>query len=345
MVVSRHSDEHLDLCAEYALGTIDDLSRRRLEEHLRDGCRECEAALRDFGAATTALAATATAAKPSAALRDRVAAAARREPRRAPARSSGGLRVATFVLAAASVVFSRHQRSLVDARAEADGPADGDARAAGQRATTARPGAVVGGVPHRRGYGLLQLQSHPARVDSTVVARACFSPANGEAVVMLDHATAPAGKDYELWVLRGDTPTSLGLVRADAGGHAVVHLPALANAPAITAFAVSVEATGGSTGAGPQGPVGQCGSVEELAHECKEPGDIVTGLFFSLRALAALVREQLTQRRQPFRPEFLPCVGVGLGWQLRVLHTDDGLFALRLEVQLHVGSVGHGDAH
>src|SRR5436190_24330522 len=99
MVVSRHNDEHLDLCAEYALGTIDDVSRRRLEEHVREGCAECEVALRDFGVATMALAATAPAARPSAELRERVVAAARREPRRA-ARPAHGLRVATFVLAA-----------------------------------------------------------------------------------------------------------------------------------------------------------------------------------------------------------------------------------------------------
>jgi anti-sigma-K factor RskA len=98
--------------------------------------------------------------------------------------------------------------------------------------------------------------------DSTLVARACFSPSNGEALVVLDHATAPSGKDLELWVLRGDTPSSLGLVRADASGHAVIHLPALANASAVTAFAVSVEETGGSKGAGPQGPVVSVGALK-----------------------------------------------------------------------------------
>jgi anti-sigma-K factor RskA len=261
MVVSRHSDEHLDLCAEYALGTIDDLSRRRLEEHLREGCRECEAALRDFRAATTALAATATAAKPSAALRERVAAAARSEPRRVRQRSGSGLRVATFVLAAASIVFlatsvllwTRVQKltgQQTAMRAQLDNVQQQLAQA--QSSVAFLTGA---------GTDCFSF-NHTGQGDSTVVARACFSPANGEAVLMLDHATAPAGKDYELWVLRGDTPTSLGLVRPDAGGHAVVHLPALANAPAITAFAVSVEVTGGSTGAGPQGPVVSVGALK-----------------------------------------------------------------------------------
>ena len=97
--------------------------------------------------------------------------------------------------------------------------------------------------------------------DTTMVARGCFSPASGEALIMLDHVTAPAGKDVELWALRGNTPTSLGLVRADASGHAVIHLPALANAAAVTAFVVSVEESGGSKGAGPQGPVVSVGAL------------------------------------------------------------------------------------
>ena len=258
--MSRHSDEHLDLCAEYALGTIDEVSRRRLEEHLREGCAECEAALRDFAAGTMALAATAPAVSPSAALRERVVAAARREPRRAT-RPATGLRVATFVLAAASIVFLATSVLLWTRVQTLTGQ---------QTAMRAQLDSVQ--------QELAQAQSSVAfltgsgtdcftlngtgKGDSTMVARGCFSPASGEAVLMLDHATAPSGKDYELWVLRGNTPTSLGLVRPDASGHAVVHLPALANASAVTAFAVSLETTGGSTSAGPQGPVVSVGALK-----------------------------------------------------------------------------------
>lgn len=259
--MSRHSDEHLDLCAEYALGTIDDVSRRRLEEHLRAGCAECEAALRDFGVATTALAASAPAVKASAALRDRVASAARSEPRRTPSRSGGGLRVVTGVLAAASIVFFVSSVVLFTRLQKLTGE---------QTAMRARLDNVE--------QQLAQAQSSVAFLtgsgtdcftfnstgqgDSTMVARACFSPANGEALVILDHASAPAGKDIELWVLRGNTPASLGLVRADTSGHAVIHMPALANAGAVTAFALSVEETGGSKGAGPQGPVVSVGALK-----------------------------------------------------------------------------------
>ena len=258
--MSRHSDEHLDLCAEYALGTIDDVSRRRLEEHLREGCRECEAALRDFGVAATALAATAPAVKPSAGLRDRVAAGARSEPRLKPSHARDAMRVVTGVLAAAAIVFfvtsavlfTRLQKltgEQTTMRARLDNLEQQLAQAQSSVAFLTGSGTnCIGLAPTGAG-------------DSTLVARACFSPSNGEALVVFDHATAPNGKDLELWVLRGDTPTSLGLVRADAQGHAVIHLPALANAAAVTAFAVSVEETGGSKSAGPQGPVVSVGAL------------------------------------------------------------------------------------
>jgi anti-sigma-K factor RskA len=75
--VSEHRLEHLDLCAEWALGTLSPDDKRRLEEHLAGGCVECEAALADFSAATVLLGASAPPATPSPRLRERVMAAAR----------------------------------------------------------------------------------------------------------------------------------------------------------------------------------------------------------------------------------------------------------------------------
>lgn len=259
--MSRHTEEHLDLCAAYALGTIDDVSRRRLEEHVRAGCRECEAALRDFGAATTALAATAPAAAPSPRLRDRVLEAARREPRRRPMRRGAPV-VLTAVLAAASIVFLittvalwTQVRKLSGEQTALRARLDGVEQELAQARTT---------VAFLTGAGTDCFDFAPTgQGDSTMVvaARGCFSPSSGEAVLMLGRVSIPAGRDAELWVLRGETPVSLGLVRPDASGHAVVHVPALANATAVTAFAVSIEEAGGSKGAGPAGPVVSVGAL------------------------------------------------------------------------------------
>jgi anti-sigma-K factor RskA len=258
-VVSRHTEEHLDLCAGYALGTLDDVSRRRLEDHLREGCAECEAALRDFGAATTALAATAPAAVPSAGLRNRVLTSAQNEPRGVVKRRGVPMAV-TGVLAAASIVFFvttvllwtqvrklSGEQTALRTRLDSVEQELADARSSV---------AFVTGV----GTECFDLAATGAG-DSTVAARGCFSKSSGETLLVLDNATAPTGKDFELWVLHGDKPTSLGLVRADAQGHAVVHVAALANAPGVTAFAISEEAAGGSTQPGPAGPVISVGAV------------------------------------------------------------------------------------
>ncbi len=257
--MSRHTDEYLDLCADLALGTIDDLSRRRLEEHLRKGCSECEAALRDFGAATTALAAMSPAATPSRELRGRVLAAAEREPRRG-ARRRGTPMAVTATLAAASVVFLvttvalwTQVRNLSGEQSALRARLDDVEQELAQARTT---------VAFLTGTGTDCFDFAPTgQADTTMLVRGCFNPASGEALLTLDRVSVPAGKDVELWVLRGDVPTSLGLVRPDASGHAIVHVPALANASAVTAFAVSIEAQGGSTGAGPAGPVVSVGAL------------------------------------------------------------------------------------
>jgi anti-sigma factor RsiW len=90
MGVSEHREEHLDLCAAYALGTLDEAGRRELEAHLAEGCPQCEAALADFGAATVLLAASSARVEPSPALKGKVMAAIRRPVHRARRRCSGG---------------------------------------------------------------------------------------------------------------------------------------------------------------------------------------------------------------------------------------------------------------
>jgi len=69
--VSVHRDEMLELCAAYALGTIEEKDRKRLEAHLSEGCPECEHALREFGHGATLLAASAPRILPMPELRDR----------------------------------------------------------------------------------------------------------------------------------------------------------------------------------------------------------------------------------------------------------------------------------
>src|SRR5262249_16099161 len=54
--MSRHRDEHLDLCAASVLGALAEAERRELEAHLAEGCEPCEAELRALAGGATVLA-------------------------------------------------------------------------------------------------------------------------------------------------------------------------------------------------------------------------------------------------------------------------------------------------
>lgn len=87
-------------------------------------------------------------------------------------------------------------------------------------------------------------------------------PDTGEGAVVL--AGVPAldpGRVYELWALRGDAPPEpAGLLEPAEGDVLVARVPTLARPGEVTAFAVSIEPTGGSKS--PTGPIVLVGAVK-----------------------------------------------------------------------------------
>jgi anti-sigma-K factor RskA len=72
----------------------------------------------------------------------------------------------------------------------------------------------------------------------------------------------PSGRDYELWVIRDGAPVSLGVIRADETGRADLRIENVGVSSAISAFAVSMETTGGSLNKNaPSGPVVMLGPL------------------------------------------------------------------------------------
>jgi anti-sigma-K factor RskA len=93
-------------------------------------------------------------------------------------------------------------------------------------------------------------------------ARATYDPATRSAVVVFENLKAPSGRDYQLWALHGATPRSLGVIKTDARGRAVMRLDNAGNPATLAAFAVSLEPAGGSRNpAGPSGPVVMLGKL------------------------------------------------------------------------------------
>jgi anti-sigma-K factor RskA len=274
--MSEHRDAHLDLCAGSALGCLDAADAARLESHLAGGCAACEAALREFSEATTLLAATAPPATPPAGLRVRVLDAARRSDGAAAAPPSRGRVVpietaqprrkapvgwlaaavcaGLLVWSGTSVVRLRDRVAAKDAQIaqlERDRVALEERLAAADRWV---------GVVTAADARIAVLQP-TADGDAALRGRAIVDPRSQRAVVTFHHATPPAGRDYELWSIRSGQPRSLGLVRADADGNALLQLE-VGDVATLQAFAVSLEPAGGSpTKNAPTGPVVMLGAL------------------------------------------------------------------------------------
>src|SRR5262245_21341612 len=278
MDVSEEHDAYIELCAAHALGSLDEADRERLERHLARGCPECEAALTDFSASTVFLAASAPPVQPSARLKERVLAAVHAEETRAmleaEGRGTGQARdrrrpakpprryvaaafygwAAAACLAAALFLFATATWRL---RAEVAAKQE-EIAGLNDRLTQEEHWTSVVNAPSAR---VTVLTPTPAG-NADLSARATVDPATRRAVLVFDHFEAPSGRDYQLWAIRGTAPASLGLVRADASGRAVVRIEDIGDPATLNAFAVSLEPAGGSpTPTAPTGPVVMLGAL------------------------------------------------------------------------------------
>jgi anti-sigma-K factor RskA len=285
VTVEAHRDEHLDLCAAHALGSLDAADRARLEAHLAAGCATCVAALSEFSSAVTLLAAAAPPVAPPPELRERVLRAAsaavpgagaaakspapgpdvagRRDVDAARGRGSTGW-LWGWGAAAACLAFalwswnttSRLRGVLADQHARIaqleSVRADLEDRLLAERRWV--------GVVTAAGARIALLAPTPDG-DSAWRGRAILDPEGGRAVLAFANLRAPEGRDYELWAIRDGKPRSLGLVQADATGAALLQV-VVESPESVGAFAVSLEPKGGApTPDSPTGPVVLVGAL------------------------------------------------------------------------------------
>jgi len=108
---------------------------------------------------------------------------------------------------------------------------------------------------------VIQLQTTPSAAPD-ITARATYDPDSHRALLTFSNFTAPTGKDYELWAIGKSGPASLGLVKTDSSGRAVLRLSSLSASDSLSAFAVSLENAGGApTKTAPAGPVVMLGKI------------------------------------------------------------------------------------
>jgi len=279
--MSAHRPEHLAQAAAWVLGSLDAAERREFEAHLEEGCDVCRAEIARLNDGATLLAASATPARPSPAVRARVMTEVRRDaaartarpaaaapsPRPAP----GSVKVFEFpraprpwpvlawaaaavLLAVFSILSARQVQQL---KGEAAGLHDQIAKAE-ERLAAERHWVEVLSAPDAR---VAELTATPDAAGA-LRARATFDPKTHGAVIVFQGLKAPTDRDFELWALRGNQAASLGLIHPDADGNATMRIEVEGDVTELVAFAVSLEQKGGSpTPTAPTGPVVMIGKL------------------------------------------------------------------------------------
>jgi anti-sigma-K factor RskA len=257
--------EFRELAALFAMGALSPEETAAAEAHLQESTHEgCFEALRIASSGAEALARALVPAKPD----DRVwrGIEARLQPteRRARARRMGMReRAAWFIVAAALLLCATTfvaRRQLMQSNAllasswiDANGAKDECLRdLTSSRAEGEQLRAVV---------SLLQSPSSrvvafaPQPGQPVFAARAVVDLPKRKAMVLSASLPRQAGKDFQLWVLRGSKPEPAGLLRGDSSGTVLAAIdPALLGSP-FDALAVSVEPLGGSPTGKPTGSI------------------------------------------------------------------------------------------
>jgi anti-sigma-K factor RskA len=258
--VSAHRPEHLDLCAAWVLGCIDEADRVELEKHLAEGCPTCDAEIARLSEASTLLAAAAPPVAPRPAVREATLRRVRAEMGKAGAevvpirkRSRGqwvqwGLAAASVVLAIGAVALWYSRESVRRDLAAANKSVADLERALEEEQSWTR-------VFSAQDLRAVEFTATPEAIPA-LRARGVWDPATRRAMLVFELPATPAGRDYQLWGLHPSGPASLGLVHADARGRSVVRLENAGDPATLQAFAVSLEPAGGSPNPNaPSGPV------------------------------------------------------------------------------------------
>jgi anti-sigma-K factor RskA len=234
--MSTH-DELKALAAGYVLGSLDAEDRRAFEAHLA-GCAECAAEIASLRPVMAALASTVPQVTPRSELRARVigrvpgGAGRPRVPDEDASMFPGvvvlswlGMAAALVLAVGAGVYAVALQRQVADLRARFD-------QAQSTTAVLAAPD-----------LARIDLQGQPAAPDAR--ARALWSRSRGLVFTAANLPPAPAGKNYQVWVVTAQAPVSAGLLMPDAtGGGTQYYMTPPDIAPPL-AVAVTLEPAGG----------------------------------------------------------------------------------------------------
>ncbi len=250
----------------YAIGALDPDEHAACDRHLEEDKHEgCLAALSEANEAAVLLARALPPLNPSdtvwAAVEQRTAVA-----RRPPATLGwmGWAAAAAMLLALVWVARDRQRIQGELAQASTQRGAD-----AADRAACAKELAEARADTRAARLALEMLPRSESRLialapqgDAAATAKVILDPSDHRAFLVGKGMNAPSGKDYELWLIRGDKKIAAGLLRGDPDPNAplvaAIDSRLLAGAPP-DAIAVTLEPTGG--GSSPTGPIVLVGKI------------------------------------------------------------------------------------
>jgi anti-sigma-K factor RskA len=245
-------DDVREAAGAHALGALDLLEARELERHLAEagphqGCREAvEQARRTALALAGAVAVREV--RPSPGLWEAVEARTGERMRRPSTTwrrwgAWGAAAAAAVALVVAGLLGRelQHQRSAAQASSRDRDLARAELSALqGENALQAEALALL----DRPGSRVVPLEPQPGRRERAV---AILDVTGGRALISSSSLPAVAGRDYQLWVIRGaGPPRPAGFLRVSGRAAAGEIDPALLRGPPPDALAVSLEPAGGS---------------------------------------------------------------------------------------------------
>lgn len=271
--MSASHDEYALLLAGYALHALDDRERRSFEDHLRT-CTLCQTELEAFRRVNAGLGMFEEVAPPAQLRAKTLAHATAVEqrlpeprtfvPRRAggrratdhrPDRGTGGSSRALVWFAAAASVAAILSAGYAWSLRDQLHSAQSTAADASQRALTlarelegvrSQAASLVRNIRVLSAPDLVRVDLKGQAMAPNAIGRAFLSASSGLFFNAHDLPALPADKAYQLWVIAGGKPVSIGMISADAGGAftlAGALDPALST---VSAVAVTAEPKAGS---------------------------------------------------------------------------------------------------
>jgi anti-sigma-K factor RskA len=257
-------DELLAQAALYALGALtpDEAAVFRAKLPTVPGLAEIVA---EYEEAATVVAEAAPPSTPPAALRESILASISKKPRVV---ESHRIVWVPWALAAgfafvAGALWVENQRLTIENRGQRTAWTDVNRQLATMNESSAEKDLLTGTLRKRidelvRRNSLTEMQvaTLTSKLDGSYLASIAWDNSSQEGVLHVRRLPAAGdGKDYQLWVIdpKNAAPVSAGIFTVQADGSATIRFSPAQKVSAASAFAVSVEKTGGS--AAPEGPV------------------------------------------------------------------------------------------